>query len=413
MKSFMDIERRSWKLARELEKSMRKHRPRWSIPVILLRAGARDPKLRAGLLQLVDVFPSLSTHDEIREHFLMYIWPFKDKLPLHMRFASYGMKAPLINRLGTMAIRWAVAKKLAPYFIVSDERRLSRLKESYSKDGTGIVLDFLGELVVSHAEADHFFGKYLEAMRQAPGVHIAVKFSSLFPYFSPENYEESMERVGERFEDILRVARKTDSFVTVDAEHYDFRNLIEDIFCQTLLKPEFRDFPGVGIALQAYLVESMSSASRFVEVGKTRGTPLSIRLVKGAYWDTEMALARQRSWPPAVFTCKHNTDYRFKQLVYFLFQNWKYVHVSPATHNPESIAFAYKMAEEAGVLHDPSFEFQVLYGLGEPIRKALRSKGLSVSAYVPFGDLDTGMSYFARRILENTANEGVLLRLIS
>lgn len=397
----------------ELEELIRKSAPRWSIPVSLLRVGARDPTLRAGLLKLVDVLPSLAMDKELKRHFLMYIAPYRAKLPLNMRLASYSFNVPVFDKIAAKATRWAIREKLAPYFIVSDEKSLEKVRENYARDGTGLVLDFLGELVVSQSEADYFLDRYIQAMRGRGRERIAIKFSSLFPYFGPYNYGASVREVSERFSEILRIARDTGSNVTVDAEHYDYRGLTEDIFCEVALRREFRDFPDMGIALQAYLVDSMESAERLVGAARERGMPFNIRLVKGAYWDSEIALARQRSWPVPVFEQKHQTDANFNKLVYFLFQNWQYAHVSPATHNPFNISFACEIARDRGVLDDPAFEFQVLYGLGEPVRRALCKKGLPVRAYVPVGDLTTGMSYFARRILENTANEGFLLQLIS
>lgn len=430
MKDQKKVLEESGSLAEELEQKMGVARPLFSVPIFLLKMGASDARLRTKFLEFVDVLPSLTSTYDIREHFEMYLGPFRSLFPLPLRLGSYAMKVPLIYRLAASLVKWIIYNRLAPYFIFKDEGAVGKLRRRYEKDGGGVIVDVLGELVVSQREADYFFNKYLGIMHRAHldvrflewdkgaesgyghPFHIAVKLSSLYPFFSPENHEESKRRVQERFEEILRQAQKYNAFVTVDAEHYDYKALIEDIFCSTILKPEFRHTTQVGIALQAYLKSSFLDAMRLLDVAKERGAPFTIRLTKGAYWDTEVAYADQRDWPVPVLQKKWQSDRSFDTILYYLIRHWEYVHVSPATHNPENIAFAIHAARESEVLDDPNFTFQVLYGLGESARKVLGWKNLPVLVYTPVGDLETGMSYFARRILENTANEGFLLRLI-
>lgn len=351
----------------ELEEKMRKQVPFWSIPILMLRLAAQSKQMRDKFLKLVDVLPALSNKE--------------------------------VNWL----IKWLIVNKLAPHFIVKNLTDLEYINYSVS-------VDFLGESVVSEKEAQNFLWQYLRFI-QNPGreKNIAVKFSSLYPFFGPENYEESKKQVKNRFSRILRAAKENNAFVTVDAEHYQFRNLIEDIFCETILEEEFRNYTNVGIALQAYLRDSFDSAGRLLEVAKKRRNPFAVRLVKGAYWDQEVALALQKNWPVPVFVNKQKTDINFDGILYFLMQNWKFICVLPATHNPENIAFALDLKAK---LPSRCLEFQVLYGLGEPVRKVLCQEKIPVRVYTPVGDLVTGMSYFARRILENTANEGFLFKLV-
>ena len=121
-------------------------------------------------------------------------------------------------------------------------------------------------------------------------------------------------------------------------------------------------------------------------------------------------IAEQNGWPFPLYRQKAETDANFL-LVAGRLMDFKYSIVPVfGTHNPESIAGVLKLAAQR---HSDSFEFQTLYGLGDSVRCALRKSGLPVRVYVPFGDLTSGMAYFARRVLENTANEGFMLKLLT
>lgn len=393
MSSLEDLKRESAALAFEFEKEMKMAIPQWSIPLFLLRFGAKGKNLRRKLLEFVDVLPALSSNSEIGQRL-------------------FGQRIPLAGAFSGAMAKWLVENKFAPYFIIKDEAELRKIKRIYERQGAKLIVDLLGEFVVSEKEARLFLEKYLDLINKETE-YIAIKFSSLFPYFGPENYEESKKFLKERFEIILRASQNKKSFVSVDAEHYEFHSLIENIFCEVISQAEFKNNIQVEIALQSYLKDSFFSAQRLVEVAKKRNAPFRVRLVKGAYWDREVAVSLQKNWVSPVFQEKRQTDENYDQILYFLLKNWEHIHVSPATHNPENIAFAYQAAQELGILADENFEFQTLYGLGEPARKVLCARKIPVRVYAPIGDLVGGMAYFARRILENTANEGFLLRLIS
>lgn len=413
-----------------LEERMREARSRRSISSTLLRIGGRDPTLRAKFLEFVQELPQFKSASEVRKHFEIYLRPHRALFPSPIRWGSYVMKMPIAHRFAVVFIRWLIYKKLAPYFIIKDEDSIEKFRQAYEKEGAGIIVDFLGELVVFEREAESFFVRYIESMHRAYfetkflkwdkgrtygyPFHIAVKFSSLYPFFGPENYEESKRRVQEKFERILYNAQRYGAFVEVDAEQYDCRGLIEDIFCETILKPEFRKITRVEIASQAYFKDSFISAMNLLDVAKERGTPFAIRLVKGAYWDEEVRIAQEKGEQPPVLNEKWKTDESFDTILYYLLRHWEYVHVSPATHSPESIAFAYCAMKEFGVLENPNFAFQVLRGLGEPMRKVLCDMNVPVLVYsgVSSGDLADDMAFFARRIKENISNEGILYRLL-
>ena len=276
-------------------------------------------------------------------------------------------------------------------------------------------MDFVGEAVVSEKEAEEYVNRYLVAIAthgKSGRLSISIKPSSLYSMFGPENYAESKRVVLNQLSRIFRLAKEYDTAITIDAEQNYYRQLIEDIFCTIVMMPEFKNMRNIGIALQTYRKNAMDSAGELVFVAKKRRHPFFIRLVKGAYWDSEVAWAQQKGWEMPLFWKKEETDKNFIDVARYLFSNWLTVYVSPATHNPESIAYMIYLAERAGVQFDSNFRFETLYGLGAPIRIALKQNDCQVLEYIPVGNLKEGMSYMARRILENTSNDGFLVELL-
>src|SRR5262249_7247436 len=132
-----------------------------------------------------------------------------------------------------------------------------------------------------------------------------------------------------------------------------------------------------------------------------------VRLVKGAYWDYETVIARQRRWPSPVFEHKWETDLNFEKLSLMLLENEDAVDAALGTHNARSIAHALAQAERLGI-ERAQFEFQMLYGMAGPLKAAVLQLGCRLREYCPVGELLPGMAYLVRRLLENTSNEGFL-----
>ena len=190
-------------------------------------------------------------------------------------------------------------------------------------------------------------------------------------------------------------------------ENYALKDLTIDVFLGLLDEPEFRGWDEAGITLQAYLKSSWRDVGRVIGWAKSRGRRITLRLVKGAYWEYETTVAGQQGWPVPVFTSKTHTDWHFEKCVELALANHDAVHVAVGSHNVRSIAWTLTLA---GLMNVPEehFEFQVLYGMAEPIRRALTKMGHPVREYAPVGELIPGMAYLVRRLLENTSNEGFL-----
>jgi RHH-type proline utilization regulon transcriptional repressor/proline dehydrogenase/delta 1-pyrroline-5-carboxylate dehydrogenase len=197
-------------------------------------------------------------------------------------------------------------------------------------------------------------------------------------------------------------------------ESLDSRDAVTQLILDLLSEDEFRDGPSAGVVLQAYLRDSPATADLILEwatrgAGAGRAHPLTVRLVKGAYWDHEIVQARQHGWPAPVFDVKADCDLNFEALTRRLVDARGAVRVAVASHNLRSVAHAIAYNRLTGGA-DRDVELQVLRGLGDPLQEAIAANDLRVRTYCPVGDLVAGMAYLVRRLLENTSNDSFLLQ---
>ncbi|MEM9949519.1 MAG: L-glutamate gamma-semialdehyde dehydrogenase, partial [Cyanobacteria bacterium P01_D01_bin.36] len=174
-----------------------------------------------------------------------------------------------------------------------------------------------------------------------------------------------------------------------------------------LLEEEFRDRSDIGITLQAYLRDSYQDLQGVIEWAKGRGMPVTVRLVKGAYWDQETITSRQNYWPTPVYNHKSSTDANFERMTRLLLENHEHVYAAIGSHNVRSQALAMAITQTLDI-PARNVEFQVLYGMADNLATALVKQGHRVRVYCPYGDLIPGMAYLIRRLLENTANSSFL-----
>jgi RHH-type proline utilization regulon transcriptional repressor/proline dehydrogenase/delta 1-pyrroline-5-carboxylate dehydrogenase len=161
------------------------------------------------------------------------------------------------------------------------------------------------------------------------------------------------------------------------------------------------------MVLQAYWRQSEQALAHLIDFAKKRGSPIAIRLVKGAYWDQEVVSAMQHGWDVPVFEVKEHSDAHYEHLSRMLIDNHSHVLPAFGSHNVRSLSHACCYAESKGLNKD-QFELQMLYGMAEPIARAFSRKDYLVRLYVPLGEMLPGMGYLVRRLLENTSNESFL-----
>jgi len=381
-----------------------------------------DEAVKTALFRFVDVLPKLRDDQAVCDHLVEYLGPLRERLPTPFRWIveqamHEGWRAPLVARLTHAAVG-----RMARQFIGADDvpgalATVERLESA----GRHVTLDLLGEAVITATEADAYAAKYREllqrwgaqagrrkgSMGSAATVHVSLKLSALDPRFDPLDTEGTFERVSGRLRPILRLARSVGAFVNWDMEAYESKDLTLDIFRRVLMEAEFREWADVGIVIQAYLRDAQRDLEGLAQWARERGTPVTVRLVKGAYWDYETIQAKSHGWPVPVFANKSETDANYERLTSKLLNSQPHLQAALASHNLRSVAHALAMIEE---LHTPpaGYEFQVLYGMAEGLEQALVDRGHRVRVYVPFGEILPGMAYLVRRLLENNSNESFL-----
>ncbi|MCX5873036.1 MAG: bifunctional proline dehydrogenase/L-glutamate gamma-semialdehyde dehydrogenase, partial [Deltaproteobacteria bacterium] len=198
--------------------------------------------------------------------------------------------------------------------------------------------------------------------------------------------------------------------ITLDMEQHYFKDLTIAVF-QGLFD-EIPDLRFAGLVLQAYLLETRGDLLGLIKWAKKTRNRIGVRLVKWAYWDYETVINRQKGWPVPVFLRKEETDLNYEELTRILLENTEHIRPAIATHNIRSISHAVAVADSLN-LPTGALEFQMIYGMAEPVRQVLKEMNYRVRAYTPIGALIPGMAYLIRRLLENTSNESFLRKSFS
>jgi proline dehydrogenase len=394
-----------------------------------MEAASHDQELRAALFRLVDVTPACRSPTELAGHLRQYLDEVDERpvaVSAAMRAADTAAGRRALGIAATLGIR-----HMAHRFIIgqSPEEALPTLARLW-EEGIGSSLDLLGEATVTPAEADRYAARCagaLEALARAcqrwparealeadssgplPRVNLSVKVTALTPLMRPAAPRRGREDATRRVLPLLRRARELGAHVHFDMEALDTLETTLELALELLGMEEFREGPSAGVVLQAYLRDSPSTLDRVLEWAGAheRAAPLTVRLVKGAYWDKEVVEATQHGWAPPVFERKADCDRNFEELTRRLLDARPAVRVAVASHNLRSVAHAIAY-DRAGGGDGRDLELQVLRGLGDELAEALAARGLRVRAYCPVGDLVAGMAYLVRRLLENTANESFL-----
>ena len=429
-----DVESRTQQIGRDLfarARRLEKSSPSdgW-LDRTLMRWGMRDEQLKAQLFRFVDVLPVLDDPRRINAHIREYLLPVRDRLPL---FSGRALKyLPDDGWLGRRVadLARANARRMARRFIAaSDLPGAIAAVEKLRSNKLTFTIDLLGEAVLSAAEAEKYQAEYLHLVEglagaagkwppveqldhdaagaPIPRVNVSVKLSSLFSQFDPIDPDGTSTAVRNRLRPILRLARQRGAFVNIDMEQYSYKDVTLRIFKEVFDEDEFRDWADVGIAVQAYLRDCRADLEGLAEWAGRRGTPVWVRLVKGAYWDYESVIAAQNDWPLPVWGDKAETDANFEAQTQFLIEHHEVLRPAIASHNIRSVAHALAQAEARG-LASRDYEFQMLFGMADPIKAALVEMGHRVRVYTPYGQLLPGMAYLVRRLLENTSNESFL-----
>lgn len=384
-----------------------------------------NPGLRVQLFRFIDCLPALRSKPEIARHLQEYLTVEEVELPDALKKLigfSGGDSVP--GQIAATTVSTAVETLAQKYISGENIKQALKTIERLRKDKMSFTMDLLGEAVITEAEAQSYLERYLDLMTQLtdiakkwskvpqideadgetiPQVQVSVKLTAFYSQFDPIDAEGSEARVIERIRTLLRHAQSVGAAVHFDMEQYHYKDLTLSILKRLLMEEEFRSRTDIGVTLQAYLRDSLKDLQGLIEWAKERGNPVTVRLVKGAYWDQETIKAIQKHWAQPVFNDKAATDVNFEQMTELLLENYEVLYAAIGSHNVRSQAHAIAIAQTLNIPRR-RFEMQVLYGMGDKLAKALVQQGYRVRVYCPYGDLLPGMAYLIRRLLENTAN---------
>ncbi|HUK77056.1 MAG TPA: proline dehydrogenase family protein, partial [Thermoleophilia bacterium] len=268
-----------------------------------------DERLKVELFRFVDVFPTLVTDAEIARHLQEYFLQPGVEAPRALRVAlrAAGRRSPL----RPAAVRTVRAEMLsfARRFIVgSDARSALPGLRALRERGVGFTIDVLGEASVSAREASAYQRRYLDllddltaraaswpaapavddaAWGMLPQVNVSIKITSLYSQIDPLDFRGSVDAVKEALRPVVRRAMACGAFLNLDLEQFRYRDLTYTVFTELLDEEEFRAFDQAGVVVQAYLRDAGDDLAALIDWGRSRSRPLTVRLVKGAYWDYE------------------------------------------------------------------------------------------------------------------------------
>jgi RHH-type transcriptional regulator, proline utilization regulon repressor / proline dehydrogenase / delta 1-pyrroline-5-carboxylate dehydrogenase len=398
----------------------------------LMEWSMKDPGFKVQMFRFVDAFPMLKGGDQIYAHLTDYLSQPGVSVP---PVIATALKAGSLAKGMAAKVVSGQIEGMANKFIAGHDAAsaLPGLKELWN-DGIAFSVDLLGEACVSDAEADEYQRKYLDLITNLPEqvaawkpeprlesdhlgpiprVNVSIKISSLSARCDPIDTEGSIRDLMRRIEPILETARDKGVFVNFDMEQFSLKDLTIELFQRCCQKINFH----AGLAMQAYLKSGVDDAKKVCDWARATNRVVSVRLVKGAYWDYETIKGEMNGWPCPVWGAKWQTDQNFERMTQVFLDTCPKpgtggsasggVKLALGSHNARSIAAALAALDARGLPRN-AIELQMLHGMADALKYAAAEVGLRIREYVPVGDMIPGMAYLVRRLLENTSNESWL-----
>jgi RHH-type proline utilization regulon transcriptional repressor/proline dehydrogenase/delta 1-pyrroline-5-carboxylate dehydrogenase len=393
-----------------------------------------DDELKVRLFRLVDCMPMLDDPAALDRHVREYIDEETiQRLPTPLRMALHAARGGILAPFAARAVRAATLAQARRFIAGTNPVEAAKAALVERRHRRGFTLDLLGEAVTSEAEADAYAAAYSRLLEELPPiaagwapdplvddcpapdgsdgrlprVNVSLKLSALDSQFDALDPAGTSDRVLSRLRPLWRLARARSAQVHIDMESHATKDLALAIFRTIAMEPEFRDWPDCGIVVQCYLRDAPADLGSLAAWAAARGTPVWVRLVKGAYWDYETIHARAAGWPVPVWEQKWRTDACFEAATTFLLEHSRDLRPALGSHNLRSIAHGMAVAEQLGV-DRRLVEMQMLYGMGDPEKQAVTAEGWRMRVYMPYGQLVAGMAYLVRRLLENSSNDSFL-----
>lgn len=328
-----------------------------------------------------------------------------------------------VKRLGEPVIRLAVQsamKEMGHQFVLGQTINEAVERGKSSQDfGYTYSYDMLGEAALTYKDATVFFHAYCDAIRALavnstsdditnnPG--ISIKLSALHPRYELGQKKRIMDELVPRVRELAILAKSAQMGLNIDAEEADRLDISLDIIEAVLRSKELRDWDGFGVVVQAFGKRASAVIDWLYTLSEELDRKIMIRLVKGAYWDTEIKIAQidgVEDFP--VFTQKSHTDVSYICCAKQLLTMTDRIYPQFATHNAHTIATILELAEDQS-----AFEFQRLHGMGEPLHDLiLKTEGVKGRIYAPVGAHRDLLAYLVRRLLENGANSSFVNQIV-
>ncbi|GAA0779823.1 bifunctional proline dehydrogenase/L-glutamate gamma-semialdehyde dehydrogenase PutA [Roseibium denhamense] len=335
---------------------------------------------------------------------------------LHPGDTPQSILSSLVKRMGMPTVRMATRKAmrlLGHQFVLGEtiQKAMERAK-TQEKKGYRYSYDMLGEGARTEEDAQRYFRSYadaIEAIGKAAGSAdlpdrpgISVKLSALHPRYEAVNGERVRDELLPRLRDLVQMAKDRNLNFTIDAEEADRLEISLDVIAALLADPVTEGWDGFGLAVQAYQKRGTQVIDWLVDAARKTKRKLMVRLVKGAYWDTEIKHAQEggaSGYP--VFTRKAATDLSYICCARRMLDARDVLYPQFATHNALTVAQIIEMAEGSA----EGYEFQRLHGMGESLYKSVTDRdGYACRIYAPVGGHKDLLAYLVRRLLENGAN---------
>jgi len=329
----------------------------------------------------------------------------------------------VIKRMGEPVIRKAVSqsmKVLGHQFVLGRDIDEARTRaRGMEEKGYTYSYDMLGEAARTAADAQKYFMAYATAIsklsvgctssdiRNNPG--ISVKLSALHPRYEYTQKNRLMKELVPRLSSLVFQAKNANMGFNIDAEEADRLDLSLDVIEAVLSNPDLAGWDGFGVVVQAYGPRACHVVDWLYQLAKNLDRRIMVRLVKGAYWDTEVKLAQVNGFDGyPVFTRKASTDVSYLACAKKLLGMTDYIYPQFATHNAHSVSAILSMATESG-----SYEFQRLHGMGEGLHDLVMTQHKTrCRIYAPVGIHEDLLAYLVRRLLENGANSSFVNQVL-
>ncbi len=332
----------------------------------------------------------------------------------------------LVKRSGEPVIRSAMYQAMAimgkQFVLGRDIDEALKNAREYRDRGYSYSFDMLGEAAMTREDAARYLQAYREAIEsvgndrypagKAPRPSISIKLSALHPRYEEAQEDRVMTELHDTLVGLLQLAREKDVAITIDAEEMDRLELSLKLFGKVFTNAAVRGWGGFGMVVQAYAKRALPVLCWLNKLAQEQGDEIPVRLVKGAYWDTEIKLSQQMGadgYP--VFTRKEATDTSYLACLRFLLSDYTEGGLYPqlASHNAHTVASVLAMARQKG----RRFEFQRLHGMGDALYNTiLEHEDVPVRIYAPVGAHKDLLPYLVRRLLENGANSSFVHRLV-